>query len=99
MNFQEKDYLTVNEIKTLITCEYSHDKSNLICDKLEKGNLYQVRNISNMGEHVVIYFYDVVFCLWYKHDNLSITAQKWYIWKYFYSPAELRQKQIDSIIN
>jgi hypothetical protein len=50
MNFQKKDYLTVDQIKTLITCEYSHDKSNLICDKLSRycfvvnDELYEIQS-------------------------------------------------------
>ena len=36
MNFQTNDYLTADEIKKLISSEYSHDKSKVICDKLIK---------------------------------------------------------------
>lgn len=36
MEIQKTDYLNFEEIKSLITSDYSHDKSQLICSKLKK---------------------------------------------------------------
>lgn len=37
---------------------------------------------------------------WYKTDLIKHPeCLKWYVWTYFYTPAESRQKQIDSVIN
>jgi len=83
-----------------LLCKEDFRPSTIVSEQLEKDKLYQVKKISKVGEHEVIYFYDIIFCLWYKNDHFfSTEGEKWYIWKYFYTPAELRQKQIDSVIN
>jgi len=60
MEFLKTDYLNADEIKKLITVDFSHDKSNLLCNKLDKycfvfnNELYELQsnftyqNVSNL---------------------------------------------------
>ena len=77
----------------------------LLCKKdflvFEKGRFYKVKEIkihgSQYGKKSTISFENETYLLWYNNDFL--TNLDYYVWEYFYTTAELREIQIDSILN
>lgn len=70
----------------------------------EKDKYYQINDINrhdndNVTVQLESTHYKMLF--WYKNDMITKDSKykKWYVWTYFYTPAELRQKQIDSVID
>lgn len=94
----------MNNIKigdSLLCKEDFYNKEELI---FKKDKCYQINDIEDIyirtdeASTVVIKLDSTR--LWYKHIRITENhIKKWYVWTYFYTPAELRQKQIDSIID
>jgi len=66
----------------------------------EKGKCYQISNFE-LGRNIIVHFVNCEYALWYENEEVKLDTdyEHWYIWKYFYTLAEWRDKQIDNILD
>jgi hypothetical protein len=66
----------------------------------QKGNYYEIINFKKLCCSIIINLdspYDGG--LWYEHNNHNdVGFEKYYVWNYFYSPAEIREMRINQIL-
>ena len=88
-----------NKIGDFLLCKKDYiNNSNILVFKINK--CYQItRLIKLLNNTIIVEIYSSVLSprLWYRNDDSSNVNL--YVWTYFYTTAELREMQIDSILN
>lgn len=67
----------------------------------ESGKTYEIDNFEKRPDGTVIHFKNSHWAFWYVNNNLKHNNRyfTWYVWTYFYTPAELRELKINSILD